>query len=111
VSLTTFIFRRLLTTIPVLLLVMLGTFALLRGWGGNPFRPPDGYVPVPGPLQRQLRDFYRLDDPWFVEYAVYVKNVFTFHFGPSMVFRNLDVTDVITKSFPVTLKLVLLDRR
>ena len=103
-----FIFRRLLTTIPVLLLVMAGTYALLRGWGGNPFRPPDGYIPVPGPLQRQLRDFYHLDDPWFVEYAEYVKNVFTFNFGPSMVFRSLDVTDVITQSFPVTLKLVLL---
>ena len=107
-SLITFIVRRLVSTVIVLLLVMLGTFALIRGWGGNPFRPPDGYIPVPGPLQRELGHFYHLDDPWFVEYAVYVKHVFTFDFGPSMVFRSLDVTDVITQSFPVTLELVLL---
>jgi oligopeptide transport system permease protein len=34
--------------------------------------------------------------------------VFTFNFGPSMVFRSLDVTDVITDGFPVTLTLVAL---
>ncbi len=107
-SLAAFVLRRVLWTIPVLLLVILATFALMRGAGGSPFRPPEGYVAVPGPLQRILEDFYHLDDPWFVEYAVYVKNVFTFDFGPSMVFRSLDVTDVITSSFPVTLELVLL---
>jgi ABC-type dipeptide/oligopeptide/nickel transport system permease component len=104
-SLAAFIARRFLLTIPLVLLVMLGTFALLRGWGGNPFRPPEGYVVAPVPLQNQLRDFYHLDDPWFVEFAVYVKNVFTFHFGPSMVFRSLDVTEVIRHSFSVTLLL------
>jgi peptide/nickel transport system permease protein len=108
VSLGAFIVRRVLWTIPLILLVTLTTFALMRGAGGSPFRPPPGYVPVPGPLQRILADFYHLDDPWFVEYAVYVRNVFTFDFGPSMVFRNLDVTDVITQSIPVTLELVAL---
>jgi dipeptide transport system permease protein len=93
---------------PLILLVMLATYALMRGSGGSPFRPPEGYVVVPGPLQRKLEAFYHLDDPWFVEYAVYVKNVFTFNFGPSMVFRSLDVTDLIKQSFPVTLELVLL---
>lgn len=103
-----FALRRVLTAIPVLLLVMLGTFALIRGWGPNPFVPPEGYNAVPGPLQRKLAAFYHLHDPWLVEFGVYVKNVFTFHFGPSMVFRSLDVTDVITHGFPVTLTLVLL---
>ena len=107
-SLAVFIVRRVLWTIPLTLLVLLATYALMRGSGGTPFRPPEGYVVVPGPLQRKLSDFYHLDDPWFVEYAVYVKNVFTFDFGPSMVYRSLDVTDVVSRSFPVTLELVLL---
>jgi ABC-type dipeptide/oligopeptide/nickel transport system permease component len=107
-SLAAFILRRVLTTIPLLLVVMLATFALMRGIGGSPFRPPEGYVSVPGPLQLILSRFYHLDDPWFVQYAIYVKNVFTFNFGPSMVERNLDVSDAISQSFPVTLELVAL---
>jgi ABC-type dipeptide/oligopeptide/nickel transport system permease component len=108
VSLAAFIVRRVLWTIPLLLLVMLATFALMRGSGGDPFRPPPGFSGVPGPLQRELTDFYHLDEPWFVEYAIYVKHVFAFDFGPSLVQRNLNVTEVIRQSFPVTLELVLL---
>ncbi|MGH3004721.1 MAG: ABC transporter permease [Gaiellaceae bacterium] len=103
-----FILRRLLWTLLLIPLVMLATYALMRGSGGSPFRPPEGYFVVPETYQRFLTEFYRLDEPWFVEYANYVKNVFTFEFGPSMIFRNLDVTDVIRQSFPVTIELVLL---
>jgi ABC-type dipeptide/oligopeptide/nickel transport system permease component len=108
VSLAVFIIRRVLWTVPLLLLVMLATFALMRGSGGDPFRPPEGYSGVPGPLQRELEAFYHLHEPWFVEFVYYVKNVFTFNFGPSMVQRDLDINDLIRVSFPVTLELVLL---
>ena len=87
---------------------MLATFALMRGSGGSPFRPPEGYVVVPGPLQRILSDHYHLEDPWFVEFAIYVRNVFTLDFGPSMVHRGLDVSAIVKQSFPVTIELVLL---
>src|SRR6266511_174601 len=107
-SLGVFIIRRLLWTLVLIPLVMLATFALMRGAGGSPFRPPEGYFVAPETYQRVLRDFYSLDKPWFVEYATYVKHVFTFNFGPSQVQRSLDVTDVIKASFPVTLQLVLL---
>jgi ABC-type dipeptide/oligopeptide/nickel transport system permease component len=107
-SLLVFTVRRLLGTLALIPVVMLATFALLRGAGGSPFRPPEGYFVVPGPYQRFLSDFYHLDDPWVVQYLIYVKNVFTFNFGPSQVQRSLDVTDVIRMSFPVTLQLVLL---
>jgi ABC-type dipeptide/oligopeptide/nickel transport system permease component len=105
-SLTVYIVRRVLWTIPVLLCVMLATFALMRGAGGSPFRPPPGYSGVPAPLQHKLSEFYHLDDPWFVEFGIYVKNVATLHFGPSMVVREEDVTDVIRLQFPITLQLV-----
>ena len=107
-SLAGFVLRRVLVTIPLLLLVMLVTFALMRGSGGSPFKPPEGFSPVPKPYEQVLRDYYRLDDPWPVEFATYVEHVFTFDFGPSQVQRNLDVTTVIRHSFPITLELVLL---
>jgi ABC-type dipeptide/oligopeptide/nickel transport system permease component len=107
-SLFAFALRRLLWTVPLVLLVMLGTFALMRGTGGDPFRPPEGYIGVPETYERVLRDFYRLDEPWLVEFAIYVRNVSTLNFGPSLIHRTMLVDDVIERAFPVTLELVLL---
>jgi oligopeptide transport system permease protein len=107
-SLVTFAIRRLLWSVPLVLLVLLATFALLRGAGGDPFQPPEGYIGVPETYEQVLRDFYRLDEPWLVEFAIYVKHVFTLDFGPSLIHRNLTVDEVVEQAFPVTLELVLL---
>lgn len=103
-----FVVRRLLASVLVLLLVILVTFALLRGAGGTPFRPPEGYTAPPLPLQLQLRKFYNLDEPWFVEYLTYVRKIATLQFGPSLVNRYVSVDDVMRQAFPTTLELVLL---
>ena len=107
-SLAGFVLRRVLWTIPLVLLVMLATYGLLRGAGGSPFTPPEGYIGVPETYERFLRDFYHLDEPWLVEFGHYVKNVVTLDFGPSLVQRNLTVDDVVEGAAPITLQLVLL---
>jgi dipeptide transport system permease protein len=107
-SLAGFVIRRLLWSIPLVLLVMLATYALLRGAGGSPFTPPEGYIGVPETYERFLRDFYHLDEPWLVEFAYYVRSVFTLDFGPSLVQRNLTVDYVVEQAAPITLQLVLL---
>jgi ABC-type dipeptide/oligopeptide/nickel transport system permease component len=106
VSLLAFIVRRLLWLPLFLLGVMLATYALIRGAGGSPFRPPEGFTGVPYTLERVLRDFYHLDEPWLVEFGWWVKNVFTLEFGPSLVQRGLEVDAVIEHAFPITLQLV-----
>ena len=103
-----FVVRRFLASMVVLLLVILVTFALMRGAGGTPFRPPEGYTAPPLPLQLELRKFYNLDEPWFVEYLTYVRKIATLEFGPSLVNRYVSVDDVMRQSFPTTLELVLL---
>jgi ABC-type dipeptide/oligopeptide/nickel transport system permease component len=103
-----FVIRRVLASILVLLFVILATFALLRGAGGDPFRPPEGYAAPPLPLQNELRDYYNLDEPWFVEFLTYVRNIATLNFGPSLVSRDVTVDLVLRRSFPTTLELVLL---
>ena len=107
-SLAAYIARRALWTIPVVLGVMLVTFVLMRGAGGDPFRPPEGFAGVPESYARVLRAHYHLEDPWLVEFLYWVKNVFTLSFGPSLVQRYLDVGDVVLHALPVTLQLVLL---
>lgn len=106
VSLLAFALRRLLWAIPLLLLVLLGTFALLRGMGGDPFVLPEGFAGLPLPVERDLREYYKLEEPWFVEFANYVKNVATFDFGPSLNRRGVSVDAVIERSLPVTAQLV-----
>jgi ABC-type dipeptide/oligopeptide/nickel transport system permease component len=103
-----FVVRRLLWSLPVLLLVILVTFALMRGAGGTPFQPPEGYTGVPYALEVDLRAYYNLDAPWVVEYLTYVKHIFTLDFGPSLLSRYVSVDDVMRESFPITLQLVLL---
>jgi oligopeptide transport system permease protein len=98
-----FIVRRVAWTIPVILLVILMTFVMMRMIKGNPFRT--GERAVPPAIQANLERQYNLDKPWYLQYVYYVKDVFTFDLGPSLVQRNRDVNDVIREHFPVSLKL------
>jgi ABC-type dipeptide/oligopeptide/nickel transport system permease component len=108
VSLTAFVLKRVLWAIPIVLLVMLLTFLLMRSAGGSPFQPPEGVPGLPAPLQQEMTDFYHLDDPWYVEFAQYVKNVVTLDFGPSLVDRYHTVDEAVEQGFPVTAQLILL---
>ena len=100
---TKFIIRRLFWTIPVILLVILMTFGMMRMIKGNPFRTSERAIPVE--IQRNLDAKYGLDDPWYVQYANYVKGVFTFDLGPSLVLRSQDVNDIVRSHFPKSLEL------
>jgi ABC-type dipeptide/oligopeptide/nickel transport system permease component len=100
---TGFVIRRLLWTIPVILLVILFTFLLMRQIEGNPFRTSERAIPES--IQQNLEEKYGLDDPWYVQYANYVKGVVTFDFGPSLVLRNRDVNEIVRTHFPPSLEL------
>jgi ABC-type dipeptide/oligopeptide/nickel transport system permease component len=100
---TTFIIRRVIWTIPVVLLVIFMVFVMMRQIGGNPFRVQERNVPEA--IQRNLERKYHLDEPWYVQYAYYVKGVFTYDLGPSMRLRTRDVNDIIEQHFPKSLQL------
>jgi ABC-type dipeptide/oligopeptide/nickel transport system permease component len=90
----------------VILLVILMTFLMMRQIEGNPFRKSERAVPES--IQRNLEAKFNLDDPWYVQYAYYVKGVFTFDLGPSLVLRNRDVNDIVREHFPRSIELGLL---
>jgi oligopeptide transport system permease protein len=100
---TKFIVRRLFWTIPVILLVIFFTFMMMRQIEGNPFRQTERAIPAS--IQANLERKYGLDKPWYVQYARYVKGVFTFDLGPSLVLRNRDVNDIVAAHFPKSLEL------
>lgn len=100
---TTFVIRRVLWTIPVLLLVILFTFLMMKQIKGNPFRRTERAVPAS--IQANLDRKFHLSDPWYVQYADYVKGVFTLDLGPSLVLRDQGVNDIVRSHFPVSLEL------
>ena len=101
-----FIIRRIVWTIPVLLLVILMTFLMMKLIKGNPFQVTDR--PVPPSIQRNLDRKFHLDKPWWVQYLYYVRDTARLDLGPSLVQRNQDVNDVIKEHFPTSIKLGLM---
>jgi ABC-type dipeptide/oligopeptide/nickel transport system permease component len=100
---TKFIVRRLFWTIPVILLVILFTFLMMRQIEGNPFRTSERAIPAS--IQANLERKYGLDKPWYLQYVRYVKGVFTYDLGPSLVSRNQSVNDIVEEHFPKSLQL------
>ncbi|MDX6482011.1 MAG: oligopeptide transport system permease protein [Gaiellaceae bacterium] len=98
-----FVVRRVLWTIPIILLVIFMTFWMMRGIKGSPFRKSERAVP-PAVLANLNRNF-GLDKPWYVQYGKYVEDIFTFHLGPSLVLRNQDVNGIVSRTFPVSAEL------
>jgi oligopeptide transport system permease protein len=98
-----FVIRRLFWTIPVILLVILITFAMMRQISGNPFRTSERAIHPS--IQANLEKKYGLNDPWYVQYFNYVKGVATLDLGPSLVLRNRDVNDIVKTHFPKSIEL------
>jgi len=98
-----FIVRRVFWTIPVILLVILMTFGMMKAIKGNPFRNTERNIPAA--IQANLNREYHLDKPWYEQYAYYVKGVFTWNLGPSMLQRNQTVNDIVSETFPVSAEL------
>ena len=98
-----FIVRRIFWTIPVLLVVIFLTFVMMRQIGGNPFRQTERAVPEA--VQRNLERKFHVSDPWYLQYGYYVKGVFTFDLGPSLVVRGREVNDIVKEHFPKSVEL------
>jgi oligopeptide transport system permease protein len=103
---TTFVIRRLIWTVPVIALVVLMTFVLMRQIEGNPFRRTERAVTEE--TQRNLERKFNLDEPAALQYLYYLKGVFTLDFGPSLVLRQRTVNDIMREHFPRSIKLGLL---
>ena len=96
-----FVLRRLLVAIPVLLLLIVLTFVLMYAAPGSPFATERGVPPF---VLANLERDYGLDRPFLAQIWTYVANIVTrFDFGPSFVYRDQDVNDLIAQGFPVTL--------
>jgi len=97
-----FAFRRLLSAIPTLLVLIALSFALIRAAPGGPF---DAEKQVPQEIQERLNDAYHLDEPLWQQFGRYLGGLLQGDFGPSFQYKDYTVTELIAAGFPVSLKL------
>lgn len=97
-----FIARRLLETIPVLLIIITATFFMVRFVPGGPFTAEKAVTPE---ILANLNKHYGLDKPLFQQYLDYLGNLVQGDLGPSFKYANRTVNEVIAGALPVSLEL------
>lgn len=96
-----FFLRRLLGIFPLLLIVSLLAFMLVRLAPGGPF---DRERELTSPeAERLLQEKYLLDAPLWKQYLNYLRQLAQGDFGNSLKHRNHSVNDVIAQGLPVSL--------
>ena len=95
-------FRRVVVAVPTLIILIALTFLLMEAAPGSPFATERGTT---ADVLANLEAKYGLDRPMWQRMGIYIWNVVTaWDFGPSYIFKDRDVNDIIAQGFPVTLK-------
>lgn len=97
-----FVAGRLVQGILVLLAIYAVTFFLVAATPGSPFSSERAIRPE---ILAQIEAFYGYDKPILERFVTSLGNALNGEFGPSAVYANRSVTDIIGESFPVSLKL------
>lgn len=98
-----YILRRLLSSIPVIIGIMVVTFVLARLIPGEPCRAMLGEKATPAVCERFTRE-HGLDKPIYVQLAIYMDNVLQGDFGSSIRFSR-PVTTILIERLPTTMEL------
>jgi len=95
--------KRLIFAVPLLLVISLLTFALVRAAPGGPFDRER--TPASPEIEKNLKAKYHLDEPFWKQYARYVDDLARGDLGPSLKYRNHSVNDIIAQALPVSMLL------
>jgi oligopeptide transport system permease protein len=93
-------FRRLLITIPTLLVVIGVVYILLFSAPGGPF---DSERVVPEAIQAQLMSKYHLDQPYWKQYLLYIWQLLQGDLGVSYRYADWSVNELVGSALPVSL--------
>ena len=93
--------RKTLYLLASLFLILTTTFFLMKSLPGNPFEDDK----LPKEMIESLKNHYHLNEPVFKQYITYIKNLFHGHLGPSYIYLDRNVEDIIMDGFPISLLL------
>ncbi|HET9478160.1 MAG TPA: ABC transporter permease subunit [Pyrinomonadaceae bacterium] len=95
-----FIIRRLLITIPTILVVITITWGLIKLAPGNFYSTERSLPPA---IEQNIREKYGLDKPWYQQYAKTMWNIVRhLDFGTSLRYEGQSVNTIIRRSLPVS---------
>ena len=94
-----FIVRRMLVTVPMVLIVISLTWALIRLAPGNFY---EGERKLPASIEKNIRAKYGLDQPMYVQYGRVMGNILRLDFGNSLRYENETVNDILRRTVPVS---------
>jgi len=94
-----FIIRRLVITIPTILVVITITWGLVRLAPGNFYT---GEKRLPAAIEQNIREQYGLDKPWHQQYLRTMGQILRLDFGTSLSYQGQSVNTIIARSLPVS---------
>lgn len=97
-----YLIRRILGTVPTLLILVVISYFLIRLAPGGPF---DFDQSLPAQIQASLEAKYHFDQPLYVQFGYYLSDLFKGDLGPSFQYTNYSVSELISQGFPISLQL------
>jgi oligopeptide transport system permease protein len=94
-----FIIRRLIVTIPMVLIVVTLTWGLIRMAPGNFYSSEKTLPPA---VEKNIRERYGLDKPWYVQYGKMMWSIVRGDFGYSLKYEGQSVNGILARSLPVS---------
>ena len=98
---TGYLVRRLMISVPTLLVIVTIAFFMMRVAPGGPF---DQERALPPEIERNMLAAYNLNAPLIVQYWDYLKGVVQGDFGPSFKYRDFTVAELLWSGFPASLR-------
>lgn len=92
--------------LPVFFGATLLVYFLVFATPGDPIAALSGGKPMSPNVEAALRAQYNLDQPFWIQYGLYLKNLLTLDLGVS--FSGQPVADELARAFPVTARLAVL---
>lgn len=99
--------KKLLSMIPIVLIVSIAVFVLLRASGVDPVTVMIGEKQATDELRESLRQQFDLDKPLLTQYLIWLKGVIVGDFGIDYINKQ-SINDLIISRLPVTAGLVVL---
>jgi oligopeptide transport system permease protein len=100
-----FIIRRLLITIPMVLIVISLTWGLIRLAPGNFYT---GEKKLPAAIEKNIREKYGIDKPWYVQYRKMMGSILRLDFGTSLKYEGQSVNEILLSTFPISMTIGIL---
>ena len=97
-----YVLRRLLTAIPTMFVIVTLAFFLIRVAPGGPFNQERGLSPE---IKANLEAQFGLNDPLWLQYVNYLKNLLHGNFGPSYNLPDFTVGELFANGLPISVQL------